>query len=71
MEDLMECFRLEGPGGNDPLFFIISKGGFRVGHKSVGLFLYDDSASIYLFNIPIGGVHTIAKRTADMSREPI
>ena len=42
MEDLMECIRLEGPAGNDPVFFIHWKGGFRVGQNSVGLFLYDD-----------------------------
>ena len=55
MEDLMECFRLEGPAGNDPVVFIVSKGGFRVDHTSVDRFL-QLFTSFGLFNVPIGGM---------------
>ena len=30
MAELKECFRLEGPGGNDPLFIGVSHGDLRV-----------------------------------------
>ena len=65
MEELMECFRLEGPGGNDTVLVIVW---LRVGQKSVSLFLFDDhySATVYLSRLCIhaismclGGSHRI------------